>query len=156
MLLECFVCVSVFFFKQKTAYEMRISDWSSDVCSSDLNDALNTLKDFCENAPEYAVTSAGSLLGVVMSRGQSFPVGKVTFLQVNPISFAEFLSIDSPQLFDYLDGIDKLEPLPDIFFNPLVDKLKTYFISGGMPESVATLAATGDVDRKSTRLNSSH
>lgn len=97
------------------------------------NDALNTLKYFCENAPEYAVAGAGSLLGVAMSRGQSFPVGKVTFLQVNPISFAEFLSIDSPQLFDYLNGIDKLEPLPDIFFNPLLDKLKTYFISGGMP-----------------------
>lgn len=109
------------------------------------NDALNTLKYFCENAPEYAVASAGSLLGVAMSRGQSFPVGKVTFLQVNPISFAEFLSIDSPHLFDYLNGIDKLEPLPDIFFNPLVDKLKTYFISGGMPEAVATLVATGDV-----------
>src|SRR5690606_17603428 len=98
-----------------------------------------------ENAPEYAVAGAGSLLGVAMSRGQSFPVGKVTFLQVNPISFAEFLSIDSPQLFDYLNDIDKLEPLPDIFFNPLVDKLKTYFISGGMPEAVATLVATGDV-----------
>lgn len=109
------------------------------------NDALNTLKYFCENAPEYAVASAGSLLGVAMSRGQSFPVGKVTFLQVNPISFAEFLSVSSPQLFDYLEDINQLAPLPDIFFNQLVDKLKTYFISGGMPEAVVTLVETGDV-----------
>lgn len=110
------------------------------------NNALNTLKYFCENAPEYAVASAVSLLGVAMSRGQSFPVGKVTFLQVNPISFAEFLSADSPQLSDYLSSIDQLVPLPDIFFNPLVDKLKTYFISGGMPEAVATLIGTGNVE----------
>ena len=109
------------------------------------NDALNTLKYFCENTPEYAVASAGSLLGVTMSRGQSFPVGKVTFMQVNPISFAEFLSMDSPQLFDYLEGVDQLVPLPDIFFNRLVDKLKTYFICGGMPEAAVTLAETGDV-----------
>ena len=59
---------------------------------------MRILKYFCENAPEYAVAIAGSLLGVAMSRGQSFPVGKATFLKVNPISFAEFLSIDSPQL----------------------------------------------------------
>lgn len=62
------------------------------------NEALNTLKYFCENAPEYAVASAGSLLGVAMSKGNSFPVGKVDFLQVNPISFSEFLSADDPQL----------------------------------------------------------
>lgn len=110
------------------------------------NNALNTLKYFCENAPEYAVAGAGSLLGVAMSRGQSFPVGKVTFMQVNPISFAEFLAADSPQLSDYLNSIDKLTPLPDIFFNPLVDKLKTYFVSGGMPEAVATLIGSGNVN----------
>lgn len=109
------------------------------------NDALNTLKYFCENAPEYAVASAGSLLGVAISRGQSFPVGKVTFMQVNPISFAEFLSMDSPPLFDYLEGIDQLVPLPDIFFHQLVDKLKTYFVCGGMPEAVVTLIQTGNV-----------
>jgi len=109
------------------------------------NDALNTLKYFCENAPEYAVASAGSLLGVAVSKGQSFPVGKVTFVQVNPVTFSEFLSADSPQLFEYLENIERIEPLPDIFFNPLVDKLKTYFISGGMPEAISTLLNTGDV-----------
>lgn len=61
------------------------------------NNALNTLKYFRENAPEYAVAGAGSLLGVAMARGQSFPVGKVTFMKVNPISFAEFLAVDRPR-----------------------------------------------------------
>jgi predicted AAA+ superfamily ATPase len=111
------------------------------------NEALNTLKYFYENAPEYALASAGSLLGVAMSKGNSFPVGKVDFLQVNPISFSEFLSADDPQLFDYIESIDKLEPIPDIFFNPLVDKLKKFFICGGMPEAVVTLLEQQDVDK---------
>jgi predicted AAA+ superfamily ATPase len=111
------------------------------------NEALNTLKYFHENAPEYVVASAGSLLGVAMSRGNSFPVGKVDFLQVNPISFSEFLSADDPQLFAYVESIDKLEPIPDIFFNPLVDKLKKFFICGGMPEAVVTLLEQQDVEK---------
>lgn len=111
------------------------------------NEALNTLKYFYENAPEYAVTSAGSLLGVAMSKGNSFPVGKVDFLQVNPISFSEFLSADDPMLFAYIESIDKLEPIPDIFFNPLVDKLKKFFICGGMPEAVVTLLEQEDIGK---------
>jgi len=111
------------------------------------NDALNALKYFCENAPEYAVASAGSLLGVAMSRGNSFPVGKVDFLQLNPVSFSEFLSAADAKLFDYLESIDRIEPLPDIFFHPLVEKLKMYFICGGMPEAVVALLEKQDLDR---------
>src|SRR3954471_4394036 len=70
------------------------------------NDALNTLKYFCENAPEYAVTAAGSLLGVVMSRGNSFPVGNVDFLHLTPVCFSEFLTAADSKLFDYLESID--------------------------------------------------
>ncbi len=110
------------------------------------NEALNTLKYFQENAPEHAVASAGSLLGVALSKGKSFPVGKVSFMQVHPVTFSEFLSADNPQLHTYLQSIDSIEPIPDIFFNPLVDRLKAYFVSGGMPEAVATLLETGDVD----------
>jgi uncharacterized protein len=103
------------------------------------NDALNTLKYFCENAPEYTIASAGSLLGVTMARGNSFPVGKVDFLHLHPICFSEFLSAADSNLFAFLEGMNKIEPIPDIFFHPLVDKLKMFFISGGMPEAVVTL-----------------
>ncbi len=109
------------------------------------NDALNTLKYFAENAPEYYIVCAGSLLGVAMSRGASFPVGKVDFLSIYPLSFLEFLSSADKQLYDYVQGIDKIEPLPDIFFNQLLDKFKMYFISGGMPEAVNELLESGDI-----------
>ena len=110
------------------------------------NEALNTLKYFYENAPDYAVASAGSLLGVVLAKGQSFPVGKVTFMEVHPITFAEFLAADSPQLADFLTSINRIEPIPDIFFNALTDKLKAYFVVGGMPEAVAAFIDTGNLE----------
>lgn len=109
------------------------------------NEALNTLKYFAENAPEYYITCAGSLLGVAMSRGASFPVGKVDFLSIYPISFMEFLNSADKQLYDYVQSINKIEPLPDIFFNQLLDKFKMYFISGGMPEAVNELLESGDI-----------
>ncbi len=110
------------------------------------NDALNSLKYFCENAPEYVVACAGSLLGVTLSRGASFPVGKVDFLTVHPLSFSEFLLADDPSLADYLNQIDSIAPIPDIFFNRLVEKFKMFFISGGMPEAVVTLLEKQDVE----------
>ncbi len=109
------------------------------------SDALNALKYFCENAPEFAIACAGSLLGVTMSRGNSFPVGKVDFLQLNPVCFSEFLSAADPALFSFLESINQIEPLPDIFFHPLVDKLKMYFICGGMPEAVVALLEKQDL-----------
>lgn len=111
------------------------------------NEALNSLKYFNENAPEYTIASAGSLLGVAVAKGESFPVGKVDFLDVYPISFSEFLSVDDPALFTYLENIDRIEPIPDIFFKPLSDKLKKYFISGGMPEAVVCLLEERDIAR---------
>ncbi len=110
-------------------------------------DALNSLKYFAEEAPDYHVVSAGSLLGVAMSRGASFPVGKVDFIKMYPLSFAEFLAADDENLFSYLDHLDKLSTIPEIFFNPLKEKLKKYFISGGMPEAVVTL-----IDRQNIEL----
>jgi len=116
------------------------------------NDALNTLKYFCENAPEYAIAGAGSLLGVAMSRGNSFPVGKVDFLHLQPMCFSEFLSVADPNLFAFLDSIDKIEPIADIFFHPLVDKLKMFFISGGMPEAVVALLEKQDTEKTQSVL----
>ncbi len=109
------------------------------------NDALNTLKYFAENAPEYYIACAGSLLGVAMSRGASFPVGKVDFLSIYPLSFLEFLDSADKQLYDYVQNITKIEPIPDIFFNQLLDKFKMYFISGGMPDAVNELLESGDI-----------
>jgi len=110
------------------------------------NDALNALKYFNEETPEYAIACAGSLLGVAMSRGASFPVGKVEFIQVHPVTFAEFLSAADPGLFGYLNSMDGLDPIPDIFFNPLTDLLKMFYISGGMPEPVVALLENRDVE----------
>ena len=81
-----------------------------------------------------------------MSKGSSFLVGKVDFPKVDPISSFDFLSADDHQLFDYLESIDQIQPIPDIFFNPLVDKLKKFFICGGMPEAVVTLIEQQDIE----------
>jgi len=94
------------------------------------NDALNSLKYFCEDAPEYAIACAGSLLGVAMSRGASFPVGKVDFIQLYPLTFSEFLAKADLNLYSYLNGLDKIEPIPDIFFHPLVEKFEDVFSFG--------------------------
>jgi len=109
------------------------------------NNALNSLKYFCEEQPDYFIACAGSLLGVALARGASFPVGKVDFLKMYPVTFSEYLAEASPDLSDYLSQIEKVEPLPDIFFNRLNEKLKMYFISGGMPEAAGTLLDKMDI-----------
>jgi len=118
------------------------------------SEALNSLKYFCEEVPEYALACAGSLLGVALGHDLSFPVGKVDFLQVFPVTFPEFLSEEAPDLYSYLEQIDKPEPIPDIFFNPLCEKLKMYFISGGMPEAVVTLLGARDTNATQVVLQS--
>lgn len=106
-------------------------------------EALNSLKYFKEDAPEYFVASAGSLLGLQLSGG--FPVGQVDFLEMGPMTFTEFLLADGAENFaEYLAAVDEFAPLPDAFFTPLAEKLKYYFITGGMPESV--LVWTEDKD----------
>ena len=110
-------------------------------------EALNSLKYFCEDAPEYYVASAGSLLGIKLAQG--FPVGKVDFLEMGPMTFTEYLMADgSENLAGYLFGINDFSPIPDAFFNPLVEKLKMYFVVGGMPEPV--LVWTEDQDIRET------
>lgn len=97
--------------------------------------ALNALKYFCENAREYCVICAGSLLGLTLSKG--FPVGKVDFLDMGPMTFSEFLIANGDKnLYEYLLSVDEISAVPDAFFNPLSENLKTYFITGGMPEPV--------------------
>ncbi len=80
-----------------------------------------------------------------MSRGASFPVGKVDFIQIHPVTFSEFLQEAAPELSVYLEQIEKIEPIPDLFFNQLAEKLKIYYLTGGMPEAIAALLESKDV-----------
>lgn len=110
-------------------------------------DALNSLKYFCEEANEYHIISAGSLLGIRLSH-TSFPVGKVDFLDMHPMTFSEFLVADDNQsLVDYMSSINKIENIPDIIFDKLNEKLKAYFIIGGMPEVVDSWVNNKDMEK---------
>lgn len=107
------------------------------------NEALNSLKYFSEESPEYHIVCAGSLLGVALSRGMSFPVGKVDFLNLYPVSFSEFLNSADPNMFAYISNINKIETIPDIFFDRILEKFKLYNISGGMPQSIISILSEG-------------
>jgi predicted AAA+ superfamily ATPase len=108
-------------------------------------DALGSLKYFQENAPEYHVACAGSLLGIKVDGGKPFPVGKVDFLPVFPMTFSEFLMATGEEaLANYLDGVDRIEQIPLPFFSLLNEKMKLYFVTGGMPEAVAGWAEHRD------------
>ncbi len=99
-------------------------------------DALNALKYFEEEAKSYHIISAGSLLGIRLSH-TSFPVGKVDFLDMYPMTFTEFLEADNQKsLVEYMESINKIESIPNIFYDKISEKLKAYFIIGGMPEAV--------------------
>ena len=83
----------------------------------DCPNVINSMKYFCENAPQYHVACAGSLLGIALARPASFPVGKVDFLEIDPMSFSEFLLANGDSnLVTYLESVDYIEPIPDAFF----------------------------------------
>lgn len=112
----------------------------------DCPEVINCMKYFCENAPGYHVACAGSLLGIALAKPSSFPVGKVNFMQIDPMTFTEFLMANGDEnLVDYLETVDILEPIPNAFFNPLYEKLKMYYVTGGMPESVLMWTNERDV-----------
>lgn len=109
--------------------------------------ALNSLKYFEEEAKEYHIVSAGSLLGIRLSH-TSFPVGKVDFLDMYPMTFTEFLEADGcKNLIDYMCSIKEIENIPTLFFDRLNEKLKAYFIIGGMPEAVASWVREKDMEK---------
>lgn len=109
--------------------------------------ALNSLKYFYEEKPEYHIACAGSLLGITLGK-EGFPVGKVEFLDMYPMTFKEFLLADSKDnLIEYLDSIKDIENIPDIFYNQFLEKLKVYFIIGGMPEVVKSWITFHDMER---------
>lgn len=113
----------------------------------DCPEVINSMKYFCENAPQYHVACAGSLLGITLAKPSSFPVGKVNFMQINPMNFTEFLLANGDEnLVKFIEQIDRIALIPDAFFNPLYEKLKMYYVTGGMPESVLMWAKARDVN----------
>lgn len=104
-------------------------------------EALNALKYFCEDAPEYHIIAAGSLLGVAINEGNfSFPVGKVNFLQMFPVSFKEYLRAADAVLFRQLDSLaGGEEPLPTVVFNRAEEYYHAYQVCGGLPLSARSM-----------------
>ena len=105
--------------------------------------ALKSLKYFCENAREYHIVAAGSLLGVAMHEGTSFPVGKVDFMDIYPLNFSEFLiALGEKNLVDLINSNDM--ELIKVFSDKLKDYLRQYMFIGGMPEVVESYVEKKD------------
>lgn len=108
--------------------------------------ALTSLKYFYENAPEYHIIAGGSLLGVALNNRTSFPVGKVDFMNLYPLTFIEFLrAIDENALADLLLTPDW--ELIKVFKSKYTDRLRQYYFVGGMPEAVMSFAKTSAFDQ---------
>lgn len=105
--------------------------------------ALTALKYFCENAPEYAILAAGSLLGAALHEGTSFPVGKVDLLNLYPMTYQEFLiAVGEEELSKLLDSGDY--SMINAFGRKYADLLRRYYYIGGMPEAVQVYLDTDD------------
>lgn len=110
--------------------------------------ALASLKYFYENAPQYHIVCAGSLLGIALHEGTSFPVGKVDFLKLYPLSFREFLMATDKERFAEL--LDKQDfQMIASFRQTFIDALKHYYFVGGMPEAVRSFAENKDFNEVS-------
>ena len=101
-------------------------------------EALNALKYFKEKANEYHVIAAGSLLGTLLAKPKSYPVGMVNLLDIFPLTFGEFLEATDAPLFAYYEGIHKEQQIEEIFHNRLLESYNNYLIIGGMPECVSS------------------
>ncbi len=109
----------------------------------EVSQALTSLKYFCENAPEYSIVAAGSLLGLALHQGTSFPVGKVNFLHLYPLNFYEFLlATGNKNLAGLLDSQDF--EMINAFSYKFTDLLKKYYFVGGMPEAVQSYIDSDD------------
>lgn len=105
--------------------------------------ALSSLKYFYENAPQYHIICAGSLLGIALHGGTSFPVGKVEFLSLYPLSFKEFVMATAGERFAVL--LDQQDyPMITFFKETYIDLLKQYYFVGGMPEAVQSFVEEKD------------
>lgn len=103
-------------------------------------EALNSLKYFYENAPEYHIIAAGSLLGVaVKKRNMTVPVGKVKTIRMYPISFKEFLRVSDRKTYEYIEDLHEIKKLPEVILSKLKTEYQRYQICGGMPEATVAL-----------------
>ena len=105
--------------------------------------ALSSLKYFYEDAPQYHIICAGSLLGIALHEGTSFPVGKVDFLKLYPLSFREFLTATGKERFANLLATQDCQMITS-FKSTYIDALKQYYYVGGMPEAVQSFADDKD------------
>jgi len=111
-------------------------------------EALTSLKYFCEDAPEFAVAAAGSLLGLAERGGTSFPVGKVDFLDLGPLTFEEFLEVSGESaLVGYLGSLAPGRAVSPVLAAKAESLLKTYLMVGGMPEVVDAWLANQDITK---------
>jgi predicted AAA+ superfamily ATPase len=99
-------------------------------------EALNSLKYFAENKPEIPVICAGSYLGLLLNKGNSFPVGKVEFITLHPMTFREVLPIWDANAAHFLQTKLNIEPIPQLFYNNILQQFKKYLITGGMPAAL--------------------
>lgn len=105
--------------------------------------ALSTLKYFYEQLPEYHIVTAGSLLGVTLHEATSFPVGKVDFMSLYPMTFLEFLeALGKNNLLELIETKDF--EMMKIFCNELIETLRLYYYVGGMPEAIVKFISTSD------------
>lgn len=103
-------------------------------------EALNSLKYFRDEAPQYHIIAAGSLLGVaVRRRKMTVPVGKVKIINMYPVTFKEFLRASDKRTYEYIEAMDEIRHLPEIIMNKLRTEYRRYQVSGGMPEAIVAL-----------------
>lgn len=110
-------------------------------------EALNSLKYFYEKANDYHIISAGSLLGTLLAKPKSYPVGKVNVMNLYPMTFEEFLCAMDESLYQYYERITKVSAIEEIFHNKLMELYKYYLIIGGMPECVSNWIKYKDYSR---------
>lgn len=113
-------------------------------------EVFNSLKYFCEDAPQYHIIAAGSLLGVAVKRKHmKVPVGQVNKVDMYPATFREFLRMADTSTFDYVESITAPGHLPTVIFNKLASEYRRYQICGGMPEAASLMldgAGMAEVD----------
>ncbi len=110
-------------------------------------DALNSLKYFCEEKPAYHIMCAGSLLGVAIHSHKGFPVGKVDFLNMYPISFNEYLRAAAPKIWKYIEEMSNEDAIPAVVEGRMWEIYRKYQVCGGMPKAVVASLEDAGIER---------